>query len=94
MRHRSLARAMLFRLLERRGEGRLYASLETSTRKVSSLMGEMTDKAKGKVKQTVGRATDDEQLEGEGIVDSVKGHVKGAVNEIKSAVKNVAHKKP
>ena len=57
-------------------------------------MGEYTDKAKGKVKQAVGQATDDEQLEGEGIVDSVKGHVKGAVNEIKSAVKNVAHKKP
>ena len=57
-------------------------------------MGEFTDKAKGKVKRTVGQATNDDKLEREGIVDSVKGHVKGAANEIKNAVKNVAHKKP
>jgi uncharacterized protein YjbJ (UPF0337 family) len=57
-------------------------------------MGEYTDKTKGKVKQAVGEATDDDQLKGDGIVDEVKGHIKGAANEIKSAVKRVTPKKP
>ena len=57
-------------------------------------MGEMSDKAKGKVKQAVGEATNDDQLKGEGIIDELKGHVKGAANEVKGAVKSVTHKKP
>jgi uncharacterized protein YjbJ (UPF0337 family) len=56
-------------------------------------MGEYTDKTKGKVKQAVGEATDDDELEGEGIVDELKGHVKGVANEVKNAVKSVTEKK-
>jgi uncharacterized protein YjbJ (UPF0337 family) len=55
-------------------------------------MGEMTDKAKGKIKQGIGEATDDDQLKGDGIIDELKGHVKGVGNEIKSAVKSVTKK--
>ena len=41
-------------------------------------MGEMIDKAKGKVKETVGVVTGDRKLEGEGKVDIAKGNIKGA----------------
>ena len=37
------------------------------------------DKTKGNVKETVGKATDDERLETEGRVDQAKGGVKKAV---------------
>jgi uncharacterized protein YjbJ (UPF0337 family) len=50
-------------------------------------MGEIIDKVKGKIKQAVGAATDDEALEREGKVDEVKGEVKGAVEKVKRAVK-------
>ena len=51
-------------------------------------MGEWTDKAKGKVKETVGAATGDRSLEAEGKKDTAKGHVKGAVEDAKRAVKD------
>jgi uncharacterized protein YjbJ (UPF0337 family) len=55
-------------------------------------MGEHLDKAKGKIKQAAGGVTDDDELKGEGIVDELKGHVKGAANEIKDAAKKIMPK--
>jgi len=52
-------------------------------------MGELTDKAKGKVKQAVGGLTGDEQLKHEGERDEHKGQVKGAVEDVKHAAKVV-----
>lgn len=57
-------------------------------------MGELIDKGKGKVKEVAGVATGDRKLEGEGKVDQGKGHVKGAVEEIKQGVKDAIRKKP
>ncbi len=50
-------------------------------------MGEIIDKVKGKIKQAVGSLTGDKKLEQEGRVDSAKGKVKGAVEDLKHAVK-------
>jgi len=45
------------------------------------------DELKGKVKETAGRATDDEELEAEGQGDQTKGNVKQAVENVKDAFK-------
>jgi len=45
------------------------------------------DQAKGKVKQTVGNATDDESLQAEGTLDRVEGAVKEGVGNVKEAVR-------
>ena len=50
-------------------------------------MGELIDKAKGKIKQAAGAAAGDKRLEREGKADEAKGKVKGAVEEVKHAVK-------
>ena len=50
-------------------------------------MGEIIDKVKGKIKQTAGAATGDRKLEAKGKLDQAKGNVKGAVEEVKHAVK-------
>ena len=55
-------------------------------------MGEHLDKAKGKIKQAAGDATGDDKLKGEGVIDELKGHVNGAVNEVKDAAKKVIGK--
>lgn len=47
------------------------------------------DKTKGNVKETVGKATDDERLETEGRVDQAKGGVKKAVGKGKDAAEDV-----
>jgi uncharacterized protein YjbJ (UPF0337 family) len=44
------------------------------------------DEVKGKVKETAGRATGDEELEGQGKGDQAKGDVKQAGQKIKDAV--------
>ncbi len=49
-------------------------------------MGEHEDKVKGEVKEEVGKATDDEQLESEGKYDKAKGKVEGAVNDAKDKI--------
>jgi uncharacterized protein YjbJ (UPF0337 family) len=54
-------------------------------------MGEWTDKAKGRVKETVGAATGDRELEAEGKKDSAKGAVKGVVEDVKRVIKD-AHR--
>lgn len=45
--------------------------------------------AKGKVKETVGKATDNEQLEGEGKADQVEASIKDGVENLKDAAGNV-----
>ena len=44
---------------------------------------------KGKVKQAVGKATDDPTLEAEGKADEVKGDLKQAGEKVKDAVREV-----
>ena len=46
------------------------------------------DEVKGKVKETAGRATDDEELTAEGKGDQVKGNLKQAVEKVKDAFKH------
>jgi uncharacterized protein YjbJ (UPF0337 family) len=46
------------------------------------------DQAKGKVKQTVGDVTDNEQLQAEGAFDRVKGAVKEGAGKVQDAVKD------
>ena len=46
------------------------------------------DELKGKVKQGIGKATDDPGLQGEGMVDEAKGKVKQAYGDAKDAVKH------
>jgi uncharacterized protein YjbJ (UPF0337 family) len=55
-------------------------------------MGELIDKAKGKIKQAAGGLAGDKKLEREGKVDEAKGDVKGAVASVKRAVKDAARK--
>jgi len=47
------------------------------------------DKLKGKAKEAVGEATDNEQLQAEGKFDQAKGHAKSAVENAKDAAKDV-----
>ncbi len=46
------------------------------------------DELKGKAKQTVGEATDDDELRTEGEVDETKGHLKQAGEKVKDAFKS------
>ena len=52
----------------------------------------VTDKAKGKIKQAAGDATNNAQLKGEGVLDELKGKAKGAVHAIKDAFKSATSK--
>ncbi|MFS8096938.1 CsbD family protein [Lentzea alba] len=45
------------------------------------------DQLKGKVKEGVGDATDDQGLENEGKMDQTKGHLKEAAEKVKDAFK-------
>jgi len=53
-------------------------------------MGELISKVKGKIKQAAGKVSGNKQLEREGKVDEAKGKVKGAVEDVKHAVKKAA----
>ncbi len=55
-------------------------------------MGEIIDKAKGKIKETAGVVTGDKKLENEGKLDTAKGKVKGAIEDVKHAVKDAVKK--
>jgi len=46
------------------------------------------DKAKGAVKETVGKVTGDRQTEAEGKADKVKGHAKDAAHDVKESAKD------
>lgn len=50
------------------------------------------DKAKGKVKESVGEMTDNEKLEAEGKLDQVKGDAKSAVENAKDGFKDAFDK--
>jgi uncharacterized protein YjbJ (UPF0337 family) len=45
------------------------------------------DQAKGKVKETIGKATGDAKLQGEGKADQVAGKVKNAIGGAKDTLK-------
>ncbi|HEY6793365.1 MAG TPA: CsbD family protein [Kineosporiaceae bacterium] len=47
-----------------------------------------TEDLRGKAKEGVGRATDDEELEGQGRVDQAKSDVKQAGEKVKDAFKH------
>ena len=44
---------------------------------------------KGKAKETIGRATDDEELEAQGRTDQAKSSLKDAGEKVKDAIKDV-----
>jgi uncharacterized protein YjbJ (UPF0337 family) len=50
-------------------------------------MSGTSDKIKGSVKETVGKATGDKKTEAEGKMDKAKGHIKDAAHEAKERVK-------
>jgi uncharacterized protein YjbJ (UPF0337 family) len=43
--------------------------------------------SKGKMKEATGRATGDDRLEADGVVDQTKGHLKQAGEKVKDAFK-------
>ena len=45
------------------------------------------EQAKGKIKETVGKAMGDKKLESEGKVDQIKGKVQNAVGGLKDALR-------
>ena len=47
------------------------------------------DKAKGVVKETVGKATGDERTEAEGKTDKAKGDAKDSAQDVKESAKGV-----
>jgi uncharacterized protein YjbJ (UPF0337 family) len=51
-----------------------------------------TNEAIGKAKQGVGEATGDDRLQGEGVVQEVKGKAQKAVGDAKDAAKEAANK--
>jgi len=51
------------------------------------------DKAKGRVKKTVGDLTDDEDLKREGEIDETTGKVKGAIEKVADKAREVVRKK-
>jgi uncharacterized protein YjbJ (UPF0337 family) len=55
-------------------------------------MGEIIDRAKGKIKQAAGNLSGDKKLAREGKVDEAKGRVKGAVEDVKHAAKKALKK--
>jgi len=46
------------------------------------------DELKGKVKQGIGKATDDPGLQGEGVLDETKGKLKQAYGNVKESIKD------
>ena len=55
-------------------------------------MGEISDKVKGNIKEAAGALTGDMNLEREGKMVEAKGKVKGAVEDVKHAVKDAVKK--
>jgi uncharacterized protein YjbJ (UPF0337 family) len=46
------------------------------------------DKVKGRIKETVGTATGDRELEGEGKLDNLKGKVKDVAGNVREGIKD------
>lgn len=55
-------------------------------------MGEIIDKVKGKIKKATGAVIGDQRLVQDGQIDEAKGSVKGAVKDVKHAIKVAAKK--
>jgi uncharacterized protein YjbJ (UPF0337 family) len=55
-------------------------------------MGEIIDKAKGKIKRAAGTLIGVKKLERKGRVDEAKGNAKGVVEDVKHAVKRAMKK--
>jgi uncharacterized protein YjbJ (UPF0337 family) len=53
-------------------------------------MGEILDKTKGKIKQVAGTVVGNDKLKADGELDELKGNAKGAVEDVKHAVKRAA----
>lgn len=53
-------------------------------------MGEIIDRAKGKAKQIEGELTGDRARKAAGLVDQIKGNLKGVAHKAESAAKNIA----
>jgi len=53
-------------------------------------MGQIIDKTKGKIKQIAGTVAGNDKLKASGELDELKGNAKGAVVDIKHAVKRAA----
>lgn len=50
------------------------------------------DKAKGAVKEGVGKLTGDEKMQAEGKADKAKGHTESAVGGVKDAARDAVNK--
>jgi uncharacterized protein YjbJ (UPF0337 family) len=50
------------------------------------------DELKGKVKQGIGKATNNPKLQGEGVADEAKGKAKQTYGDIKNAIKSTDKK--
>ena len=50
------------------------------------------DKAKGAIKEGIGKLTGDEKLQGEGMADKAKGTGESAVGGVKDTVRDAANK--
>jgi len=50
------------------------------------------DELKGKVKQGIGKATNNPNLQGEGVVDETKGKAKQAYGDVKDTIKHADKK--
>jgi uncharacterized protein YjbJ (UPF0337 family) len=57
-------------------------------------MGAWLDKIRGKVKETVGTATNDRSLEAEGKKDYAKGSVKEGFEDLKHEIKDATNPDP
>jgi uncharacterized protein YjbJ (UPF0337 family) len=57
----------------------------------SDKVSNKVEELKGKFKEGVGDATDNEQLQGEGKADQAKGNLKQAGEKVKDAVKGVTN---
>ncbi len=64
--------------------------VDMHSQKARNPMGEIIDKTKGKIKQVAGTVAGNDKLKADGQLDELKGNAKGAVEEIKRAVKGTA----
>jgi len=65
-------------------------NVDMHSQKARNPMGEIIDKTKGKIKQVAGTVAGNDKLKADGQLDELKGNAKGAVEEIKRAVKGTA----
>jgi len=64
-----------------------FAISRTSQHEESNDMGEIANKAKGRIKRAAGALTGNEELEIEGAADEVRGEAEGVVDDVKRAAK-------